>query len=470
MNQYLRLTVFMLIFISICNIFSYTPYAEESDSNIEMIYVTYEDMINGNFEKLLTNNTCSATTLIRYPIENGDDEEIIFYAYYTNLINTIFTPNGTDVNGGIGAEVYNIVCDIPDEVIEDIENRINTIYGGTPCFIQYPFITYHFNCHSYAWHSRIFKSSIWINNPALYFSEADQSYREINVDEEELRLGDIVCYYADGKNEHSGIIVGFTEEEPDESIFGLNTLIVNSKWHMASLCQHRGDVSPYTEQTDEVKYFRLNTHSSHNISSISQNYRIEHSINSNSTDIFETYGMFEINIADAGIYNISFDTSYQVSGYILDIDRNNVATINSNNHYIELDEGIYYLRIEFTGDNVGDIDISISNHEHIYDNYVLFNETCSKPTCYCGDQLSSSIQHSYTYGYALINDTYHAPTCSCGFKLTTQLTRHTLDTSYVDPIDSTNYGKCKFCEGRFKKSSGIFPIIKKIPDEISYTE
>ena len=70
----------------------------------------------------------------------------------------------------------------------------------------------------------------------------------------------------------------------------------------------------------------------------------------------------------------------------------------------------------------------------------------------------------------MIDNTYHAATCACGFKSSTH-TRHTADASYTDPIDNDKYAKCKFCKGRFIKSTGNFPIIKnKYFEDIIDTE
>lgn len=463
--------ILLLILVALFNI-TFSPEINAIDNNTtNSISITFEDMINGNFKTLLIDNYRNRSFSITITYYFNDVDSIDFYASYTVLDNNIFTPNGTNVYGGAGANVLNITCDIPEEVIEDIQYKIDNIYGNTPYFDQKEFITYSFNCHSYAWYSRIFKTNVWIDNPSAYFSETDKSYYVIDTDEDELRVGDIVCYYTDGSNTHSAIITGFTGEEPDDSVLGLNTLIVESKWHMASLCQHRGDYSPYTEQTDQVIYYRLRTHSSHTIPDNAQDFEIECTIDSYSTDILETYHMYELNVESAGKYMVQIDSEYPVTGYILNINRDTVARIQSDNFEVNLNEGIYYLRVAFDTDNVGEINTYFTKHVHSYDSYTPINETCSVPICACGYKFNSQIQHSYTCGYVMIDNTYHAPVCDCGIIDNNSKTTHTVDGSYTDPIDNFKYGKCKFCGARFQKTAGKFPIIKQIPDDnITYTE
>lgn len=435
--------------------------ANELDSNTDFIFITHEDLLGSNFINVIIDNsilqddgTYRITTAIKYTCLDGTTVNID--ASYVILINQVFTPNGTDVHmNGIGG-VYNITADIPNIVIDDVivRNRIN--YGIDPIDdLSIP--TYDFNCHSYAWYNAYPINSVWIENPISYYSETDCSYRVINTEIEELREGDIVCYYTNGANCHSGIITGFTDEEFDDSVLGLNTITVKSKWGYEPIYEHRGDNCPYATQSDEIVYYRLNTHSSHNISSTTTDYEIEPTLNSYSSNILDTYAMYELNIEDDGIYDIFISSSNQVTGYILDIDRNNVANISLNNNRCELKKGIYYLRVAFTEENIGDINISISSHTHSYSTYTPINQTCSALTCSCGKQ--STITHSYTYGYEMIDNTYHVATCACGFKSSTH-TRHTVDADYIDPIDSDKYAKCKFCKGRFIKSTGNFPIIK----------
>lgn len=114
--------------------------------------------------------------------------------------------------------------------------------------------TYAYNCHSYAWYQQSTTNNFWINN------EEDV---ELIIEDEhcvqvsEPSVGDIVVYRTSfGTILHSGVVVGFQNEEP----------LIVSKWAQRGLYQHTvtnaWDNYYKASWGDTYTYYRYNkTHS-----------------------------------------------------------------------------------------------------------------------------------------------------------------------------------------------------------------
>ena len=114
--------------------------------------------------------------------------------------------------------------------------------------------TEYYNCHSYAWLCDVPSSnSFWIDNPAGFYQ--DGSYIEVSTP----TINDIVCYYYNGENIHSAIIVGITSSNYT-NLNGVGDFIVKSKWGSMGLYMHNAYECPYTYYSVLVGYNPQNAH------------------------------------------------------------------------------------------------------------------------------------------------------------------------------------------------------------------
>ncbi len=183
----------------------------------------------------ITNMTVYATDVTReYELPIGDPFIIAFYS----VSNVIRTPNGTYVSA------YRARIEIPD-VCKAFYDQVSD--EVSPSATRFTGATNDFNCHSYAFYSQDKENNTyWIDNPSVYYS--DGSYTVTTTP----NIGDVICYIdANGKNIHSGIVVGRSGEASNGLCGNANMYIVESKWGDYGIFRHNGYECPYTTYVDD---------------------------------------------------------------------------------------------------------------------------------------------------------------------------------------------------------------------------
>ena len=279
----------------------------------------------------------------------------------------------------------------------------------------------------------------------MYYHAADMSYQEV----ETPRIGDIICYFdLDAQeayqNIHSGIVVGFSGEAANGVCGDANTVIVRSKWGMASLFEHKGDECPYTtgeDRDDEVRYYRPRTNASYTLSVTMSDLSISRIINSSGL-IVKKYGMYELNVTDAGQYAITIASDKTLDNRLYNANMNLTSmtlseySAGSYTYIANLSAGRYYLRTAYASTTQsGTISINIA-HEHTFEQWTYYNHNSHIGTCCCGAQTTRA--HAVTLSEVV---DYRAYCLGCGYYLdlrediaiTNRVNRVSVNGSYILP-------------------------------------
>lgn len=398
----------------------------------DYIEVDYTDLCSSSFGELTTardvlldNSRASSDVYYRnYKYELLDGEYVFFTLYWRPSDNLIFTPNGTDA-GVSGSSIYTCTYlnDIPDSVKEDLNLRMASTYP-TVELISQP--TTNYNCHSYAWYSQnVSSNSIWLSYPNVYYGTLDSSYKRVY----DPKVGDIICYFdldedSEYQNLHSGIIVGLSGETSNGVCSDANRFIVQSKWGMNGMYAHKGDECPYTSTyggtADEVRYYRPRANSSCNLLTSMNTLSLTRTV-SGSGSITNTYGMYELNVTEAGRYTFTIRADDTLDNRLYNVHMNQVQmTLLSSEEgtYIydfNLSAGIYYLRVAYADTtNSGTISINIKPHTHSYDQWTYYTNGTHIESCCCGKKGTATAVHAVRQS-AIVNN--RANCLGCGYLL-----------------------------------------------------
>lgn len=340
-----------------------------------------------------------------YITENG--YVVTYYLSFYDATGLAFTPNGTDVSDFSLTNNYYFTRRYTDEHPEIAKRQMREMIAAIfPDAIYISEATSAYNCHSYAWYSQnTLTNTVWINSPNVYYHAADMSYERVYTP----RVGDIICYYdldeeAMFQNIHSGIVVGFSGETSNNVCGNSNTVIVRSKWGHFPLYEHKGDeclyTSPYGGYADEVRYYRPRTNASYTLSSSMNDLPISRTING-SGSITDKYGMYELNVTDAGQYTIIIQSDDALSNGLYDANMNPRYMTSSKSgtgnyaYAANLSAGRYYLRTAYTDTtNSGTISITIEPHSHSYDWWTYYNHSTHIESCCCGLKGTATAAHS----------------------------------------------------------------------------
>lgn len=262
-----------------------------------------------------------------------------------------------------------------------------------------------YNCHSYAWYSQNTASNdIWISYPNAYYQSSDMSYERVYTP----RVGDIICYFdtdavAERQNIHSGIIVGLSGEASNGVCGNANQYIVQSKWGMNALYEHKGDECPYTStyggDADEVRYYRPRTNQSYTVSTTMDDLSISRTINAGGS-IVDQYGMYELNVTGGGKFTITIQSDESLDNRLYDANMNrktmlvSEASAGSYTYVATLSSGRYYLRTAYADlTNSGTISITIEPHTHIYNQWTYYSYATHIESCVCGARGTTKKEH-----------------------------------------------------------------------------
>ncbi len=321
------------------------------------------------------------------------------YEEAEHTISYIYTPNGTPV----------LVKHYTDEHSADYVDYLLSVYSTTSPYkdailLDNPTTAY--NCHSYAWYSQnTSTNAYWMPYPTEYY--IDYSYHEVSTPRE----GDIICYFddkgtaavSDDENLHSGIVESVNSSQVN-NICGKASLVnVTSKWGPQGLFYHRGDICPYVStysgDADYVKFYRPKTHGSYTLSTSMNDRSFSRTLNGNGS-ITAKYGMYELNVTNAGKYTITVQSSYGLSTRLYNANMNlmtmtSPASGTGNYTYVAtLSAGRYYLRTAYSNTaNSGTISITIEPHSHSYDWWTYYNNSTHIKSCCCGLKGTATASH-----------------------------------------------------------------------------
>lgn len=139
----------------------------------------------------------------------------------------VSTPEGTSVLVYIHGE------ELTTAKIAEFDAYVTTYYPNATLLRS---ATTNYNCHSYAWYSRLATNKYWMNDPSAYMS--DGSYTQIVLLPAIVSLNTIVYY---NNSDHSAVV---TTAGPPGALGSL--IKVTSKWGSYGLVQHNVSYSPYT--------------------------------------------------------------------------------------------------------------------------------------------------------------------------------------------------------------------------------
>lgn len=311
------------------------------------------------------------------------------YAEFRYVNDVVYTPNGTAIT------VAKYIDDFPNWFIQQEDSW----YSGTYSLADFlsP-STIFYNCHSYAWYNQNEDTNnAWMNYPYSYYE--DLSYEEVYYND--LRIGDIICYYNTfGDNLHSGIISNVYSGISNNICGDSNLVEVKSKWGALGLYEHRGDQCPYTSYSvsytdasavekdyyfaSEVRYFRPKTNASYSLNNYSSqvNEIATICLSNNNTDNYE---MYELNVSYTKYYEfyIYSNNALDVRLYDEHMQLMNICDLNNNSNYIHfinqlLDTKTYYLRVSYSSEeSIGTINTQITSRNTVYltsgENNILIN-------------------------------------------------------------------------------------------------
>lgn len=190
------------------------------------------------FVLLPTYSIASAAVIVTDGFDNGAKR--IISPFYT--LSHVLTPNGSEV------PAYYDLCNLAKPSSRLLNAEVEIEY---PNAVRIKEPSGKYNGHSYAWHSQEEGNLYWINDPSAYYM--DGSYYQV----EYPAVGDIVCYFdITGENIHSGIVV----DKTSETMFDVDSIVVESKWGIYGVYRHKVDECPYMQNHGEgmvvVKYYR----------------------------------------------------------------------------------------------------------------------------------------------------------------------------------------------------------------------
>ena len=468
-----RIILFSLIAIISLNIGLFVFSYNIDDDNE---YLTAHDFLEGVFIQNLIdelhNNETTPRTMGEYrsmnigdPYRTINNDKIYLSIIVRCVYNEHYTPNGTDISGsenngyslryvGIcnSQNVSTVVNQLNSGEISVVDpfmdpivvNDLRIVYdcdyfGGTleewnnggrddSEYYLRP-ATGAYNCHSYAWYSQSEQNNIWLHSPEMYFSENDKSYRSLN-ETNSPREGDIMVYIKDGSITHSAIIVGYTGDTSSDGRGNANKYIVVSKWSHAGLYRHNGNQGPYYKPNNSsfrVEYYRLNTNDQEVMSDSNDFNRNNIIIQAKSSTVSRDQTVYacEFDFAYSGNHNITITSDVALDTTLWNVWRENYGltcneVINEEGQYIYtysglFDAGYYYLRAECVNeDDIANISVSVSQHEHAYINYTDLGDGTHKLSCDCS--VFSVENHEYECSDDE-NGTSHTYTCSCGISI-----------------------------------------------------
>ena len=113
----------------------------------------------------------------------------------------------------------------------------------------------YYNCHSYAWHSTSSTNKYWINDPSIYMSSTDGSYRGITVGSTTRPAQYTRVFYNKPglAKDHSALVMGHAGGT------GINQIICYSKWGQGGVYQHRLQYCPYYYNDTDMSFWIRNT-------------------------------------------------------------------------------------------------------------------------------------------------------------------------------------------------------------------
>ena len=249
-----------------------------------------------------------------------------------------------------------------------------------------------YNCHSYAWYKQnATQNNYWINYPISYID--DSSYVEVN----DVRPGDIICYWAYGWNDMSGeLTIGYYISHSAIVVSGNinlndNTTLPNlnliSKWGAYGVYTHDGDECPYGTKDSDFRYVKAyrprtnNTYTLSNYSSIINNSLI---VDSN-MQMLDSYRMYELDVNYTKYYEFNINANAVLDVRLYDEHMQLIEILNLSNelntvHFIEQlhNDKTYYLRVAYSNDNsTGTINTKIISRNTAYltvgENDILIN-------------------------------------------------------------------------------------------------
>lgn len=149
-------------------------------------------------------------------------------------------------------EAYRITEEVSDVAISSMNAYYDLFYDNAQYLRS---ATGFYNCHSYAWYSTGSNNTYWIPFPDNFY-ENNPSYEKV----ETPAAGDIICYYNESVNIHSGIVTMVNGQTPNGTCEDANTVEVISKWGAAGLYAHNGADCPYVGTATSVEYYRYHSH------------------------------------------------------------------------------------------------------------------------------------------------------------------------------------------------------------------
>lgn len=462
MKCFIRLMCLGVLLVFVFGVFindNYT-YAVENEEYLTVKKLLDNDYINNiliNAATGISRNNIDLSEPIFFQIDEpymSSSGKIYYYIVVMVRYDTVITPNGSDVcfydmNGEKFIYEYCGICradewidikenwseetaqallnSFPNEFMADLEGIYSDMmkfYNPQTDLIRWA--TGAYNCHSYAWYKQDVFNRIWMNSPEVYYSSNDGSYRVLE-DSDEPRIGDLIVYIEGSLVNHSGIIVGYSGDESINITGNANKYIVNSKWGYGPLFRHRGDDCPYLKNNTLIKYYRLNTNDQEVMSDSNDFNRNNIIIQAKSSTVSRDQTVYacEFDFAYSGNHNITITSDVALDTTLWNVWRENYGltcneVINEEGQYIYtysglFDAGYYYLRAECVNeDDIANISVSVSQHEHAYINYTDLGDGTHKLSCDCS--VFSVENHEYECSDDE-NGTSHTYTCSCGISI-----------------------------------------------------
>lgn len=333
---------------------------EESSSAFNIDYDSY--LSSGEFY----NSGISVLTTSDHPYWCQGEDGIV-NGLECDCVDVEFKP-------GLLAHFYNM---LQDKSSDDLNAWDEYDVVNYPSAVQIAPATAKYNCHSYAWHNQLYATNTyWLDDPGVYHFADISLYTEVTTPQ----VGDIVCYLnAYGDNLHSGIIVSISSGDSNEICGNSDLLIVQSKWGMHGLYEHRGDLCPYTVSAAHYEELSANDKISNIANDVVYYRRVEH-----------THSFSKVNYSDS--YH-----KYMCTGCGVTIwEEHAVDSYAPDGDYHEQ----YCVCNAYLGDAA-----------HSHTPVDTGDATRHTMLCDCGDTYYES--HSYTI-YQSLNLRQHKKLCVCG--------------------------------------------------------
>lgn len=170
-------------------------------------------------------------------IHGGTEDDVL----PTALPGSVRTPNGTSVAVSYGQTYSNVHMTISEAIAT--MNGMLANHPSAQVVVSVSEATAAYNCHSYAWYSRLPNNNAWMENPTPYMT--DGSYTQTIP-----AYADIVYWTVSPTNTtpvHSAVI-----EVP---VSGTNEAIVISKWSYYGVVRHNQSDCPYQADSRCLTYW-----------------------------------------------------------------------------------------------------------------------------------------------------------------------------------------------------------------------